>query len=197
MRGLAAVALVLFGFARAAEAVTIRDIMELSRAGLGDEVLLALVEVNRGVYAIDSETLKALKAAGVSDRVIAALVRSGRETFPEPAPPATAPVEADAAPGEGQAPQVVIIDRAPVVREVLVPVPVYVTSPRPRHRQYPETPRAVQAEPAFVPFRFGPPVTAPAVQESKGEPVYWGFGGKLRPDAWAPEGARPKKEQGK
>jgi hypothetical protein len=29
------------------------------------------------------------------------------------------------------------------------------------------------------------------------EPVYWGFGGKLRPDAWKPAGARadePKKE---
>ena len=51
-----------------AEAVTIRDLIELSKAGLSDQVLLALIEVDRGVFTIDTATLKQLKDAGVSDR---------------------------------------------------------------------------------------------------------------------------------
>ena len=41
-----------------AEAVTIRDLIELSKAGLGDEVLIALIEVDRQVFTIDTATLK-------------------------------------------------------------------------------------------------------------------------------------------
>ena len=66
----------------AAQAVTLRDIVELTKAGLGDEVLLALIDVDGGVFDIDAATLKSLKAAGVSERVIVALVRSGRERPP-------------------------------------------------------------------------------------------------------------------
>ena len=72
-------ALALLVCARPADALTIRDIIELTRAGVGDDVLLALIEVDRGVYPTDPATLKQLKAAGVSDRVMVALVRSGRE----------------------------------------------------------------------------------------------------------------------
>ena len=61
-----------------ADAVTLRDVIELSKAGLSDQVLLALIEVDRGVFAIDTPTLKELKQAGVSDAVIVAMIRSGR-----------------------------------------------------------------------------------------------------------------------
>src|SRR6266511_5204168 len=78
-----------------AEAVTIRDVIELSKAGLSEQVLLALIEVDRGGVAIDTPTLKRLKEAGVSEAVIVALIRSGRTPpapEPEPAPvPAPAP----------------------------------------------------------------------------------------------------------
>ncbi len=75
-----------------AEAVTIRDVIELSKAGLSEQVLLALIEVDRGVFTIDAPTVKQLKAAGVSETVILALIRSGR-TPPaqEPAPEPTVP----------------------------------------------------------------------------------------------------------
>ena len=166
--------------ARPSEALTIRDVIELSRAGLGEDVLLALIEVDRGVYAIDVETLKALKDAGVSERVIVALVRSQRER-PEPVtaaapPPDPAPV------GEPVQPQVVVIDHAPVVQEVFVPVPVYVGVPvgRPRYLRDRQPVRST-----YVPFQPGPPVERPVYEEPE-KPVYWGFGGKLRPDAWKP-----------
>lgn len=164
-----------------AHALTIRDIIELARTGLGDDVLLALIEVDRGVYPTDAATLKQLKAAGVSDRVLVALVRSGRETMVEVAP---SPVE----PPDAPAPQVVVIDHhdQPVerVREVPVPVavPIYIpVGPRGRHRPIDRTFDASD----FVPFQSGPPAARP-VTPQRSEPVYWGWGGKLRPDAWQP-----------
>ena len=63
------VALLAMSSARA-EALTIRDVVELTRAGLGDDVLLALIEVDPSVFPIDTETLKYLKESGVSQRVI-------------------------------------------------------------------------------------------------------------------------------
>src|SRR5688572_15083833 len=89
-----------------AEALSIRDVIELSKAGLSDPILLALIEVDRSVFAIDNATLKQLKEAGVSDTVIVALIRSGRQrtepAAPLPAEPAPAPRERE--------PEVIVID---------------------------------------------------------------------------------------
>ena len=96
----ALVVLLLAGPATRAEALTIRDVIELTKAGISDEVLLALIDVDGGVYANDAATLKRLKEAGVSERVMVALVRSGRERrLPEPPP---APPEEEAAPTSGR-----------------------------------------------------------------------------------------------
>ena len=118
-----------------AEAITLREIVELTRAGLSDDVLLALIEVDQRVFEIDPDTLKGLKDAGVSTRVIVAIVKSGRT----PAPPAEPIV--DIVPPDPPPPQVVVVDR-PVVHEVAVavPVPVYVAvggRSRVRHRDLP------------------------------------------------------------
>ena len=61
-----------------ADALTVRDVVELARAGLGDDIILALIEVNRSVFPIDTATLKTLQAAGVGERVILAMIRSQR-----------------------------------------------------------------------------------------------------------------------
>src|SRR3954471_18601813 len=106
-----------------ADALTVRDVVELTRAGLGEELLLALIEVDRSVFPIDVATLKELKASGVSERVITAMVRSGREvTPPEPMVAEVAP------PPVPPEPQVIVIEHreAPEVREVPVAVPVYI-----------------------------------------------------------------------
>jgi len=182
MRRLLLVAITVVALAGSAEALTIRDLIELSRAGLGDEVLIALIEVDGGVFAIDTATLKRLKAAGVGERVIVALVRSGRDVPVDP----PAPVAEEHQP-ESPVPQVVVVDHHdhPVerVREVPVAVPGYVpVFTRSRHRQVDNT-----YEPStFVPFQSGPPLTR-LVEPRKAEPVYWGWGGKLRPDAWQPD----------
>ena len=68
--------------------MTAKEILELSRAGLSEEVLLALIEVDGGVFTLDTDMLKSLKEADVSERVILAMVRSGRtpQTESVPAP---------------------------------------------------------------------------------------------------------------
>ena len=82
----AAVLVVLAASAGRAQAITLTEIMELTRAGLSDEVLLALIEVDQRVFAIDPDTLKTLKDAGVSPSVIVAIVKSGRTPQPRPDP---------------------------------------------------------------------------------------------------------------
>jgi hypothetical protein len=152
------------GFAQT-QVPSVRDIISLSKAGLSEEVLLALIEVNGSVYPTDAETLKGLKTAGVSPAVIVAMVRSGRQPrIAEPAP------AQEPEPVAQPQPQIVVVERETpeseprVIREV-VAVPVYVAVPTPRYYHRPGVePRPVK----------------PA------EPVYWGFGGKLRPDAWKP-----------
>jgi hypothetical protein len=178
---LAAAVLLLAGAASRAEALTIRDVIELTKAGVSEEVLLALIDVDGGVYANDTETLKALKQAGVSERVMIALVRSGRERpLPEPPPPPVPESEVQA-----PAPQVVVVEHHEPPQQVVVPVPVYVpvyTAPVRSHR--------VRTDGDFAPSNYVP--FAPALpvirqQETKpAPPVYWGFGGKRRPDTWDP-----------
>lgn len=171
-RVLIVLAMMLSSVAPSAEAVTAREIIELTRAGLGEDVLLALIEVNARVYSIDPEALRELKEAGVSERVILAMVRSGR-THPveAPMPPVVEPPE----------PQVVVIEHErPVVREVAVPiaVPVYIpVVPRSRTRLRDVPNPAVPVDPFAIDGRH---------HREEVEPVYWGWGGKLRPDAWKP-----------
>ena len=170
-----------------AEAVTIRDIIELSKAGLGDDVLIALIEVDRRVFTVDTATLKQLKQAGVSEAVIVALIRSGQPRT-EPVAPAAAPAP------EPRQPEVIVIEHrdpaptpaaapAPVPYPVPVAVPVYV--PVPTHSRgfgrHDTVTTILPTDQGLVKARV--PVPPNCV---KAEPVYWGFGGKLRPGSWAP-----------
>jgi hypothetical protein len=149
-----------------ATALTVRDVVELTRAGLGDEILLALIDVDPSVFPIDTATLKKLKDAGVSERVILAMVRSARMPVPTPEPVAATVEE----PAPAPQPQVVVIEHhdAPQVREVPVAVPVYIPVPTRGGHQ-----RADDRD-------------DDSHRRKPAEPVYWGFGGKLRPDAWQP-----------
>jgi len=74
-----------------ASAVTPDELAALAKAGLGDEVLLALIESTGVNLAVDAARSLALKRSGVSDRVIAAAVRASHR---EPAPGLDEPVTA-------------------------------------------------------------------------------------------------------
>ena len=87
-----------------ADAVTIRDIIALSKAGLSDDILSAVIDADRTIFTLDAEQILELRRAGVSDAVLLKMVRTRREFEPAPAP-----VQTSAAPVEEVAPQVVII----------------------------------------------------------------------------------------
>lgn len=174
-----------------AEAITLAEIMQLTKAGLNEEVLLALIEVDQRVFAIDPDTLKQLKDAGVSPRVIVAIVKSGRTPQPQPEP-IIPPEDVRLDPPD---PQVVVVDR-PVIHEVPVAVPVYVAVgdwSRGRRRDRTATtyrptltlPPTTLTLPPTLPSTVSPLVDRPEPRK-RAEPVYWGWGGKLRPDAWQP-----------
>jgi hypothetical protein len=92
-----------------ADAITVRDVIELSKAGLSDDVLLALIESDRNVFTLDAATMKALKDGGVSDRVMLALIHSGRTPAAAPAEPTPQAAAAQPAPTE-QEPRIIVID---------------------------------------------------------------------------------------
>lgn len=170
--------------ASAQQPVTTRDIVELSKAGLAEEVLIALIEVHRPVFPVDTETLKGLKDSGVAPNVIIAMIKSGRE---QPVAPPAPPIVTEATPQPAPPPQVIYVERDPYdepptrvryeerVREVAVPY---------YSLTYPVYPLGygVNSRPIHRPDR------------KAAEPVYWGFGGKLRPDAWKPTAADVQKD---
>lgn len=167
--------LMALGAARA-EAITVREIIELSKSGLSDEVLLALIEIDRRVFPVDPETLKTLKDAGVSERVILAMVKSGRIAPPQQEPaPQPQPAQPAPDPPPAPQPQVIVIDHRdePRVQEVAVPVPVYVpfyvTSPRRAHGDH-----VVPTAPfSTIGLTHGSITLPPPPRTPTSDPPYW------------------------
>ena len=174
-----------------ADALTVRDVIELSSAHVGDEVLLALIDVERPVFTINTDTLKQLKQAGVSDAVIIAMIRSGRPPVPAaPESPAplqqpfdVQPIEPSAPGGTEQEPEPAPapapepVPAAPVF--VPVAVPVFMTGPAFRPEYVTHTIVTPDGNTVNVREPLPPNCT-------KAEPVYWGNGGKRRPETWEP-----------
>ena len=173
----AVVALALSLVAARADGVTVKDVIELSKAGLSESVLLALIDVDRSVFSIDTATLKQLKAAGVSDAVIVAMIRSGREprveqtTAPiaqEPTPAPAPQQEPTPAPESQEPGSSVDVTPPPVPYPVAFPVPVWpVAIPSAHGGRRTDVTRSVQ-----------PLVVAPNCQAA--QVPNWGFGGTIR-----------------
>ena len=185
------VALLAISAARA-DALTIRDVVELTRAGLGEEVLLALIEVDPSVFPIDTATLKYLKDAGVSQRVIVAMVRSARTPPPAAVPD---PFMAQVAPQPPE-PQVVVIDHhdSERVREVPVAYPIYIPVVQQRSRipRHFDNVDRVDHRVVQVPDTEDRRDRTDSSNKQdhstrSAPPVYWGTSGTLRPDAWKPK----------
>lgn len=133
VRGIFLVAALLVAMSGSASAVTPDELAALVKAGLGDEVLLALIESTGLDGAVDATRSIALKRAGVSDRVIAAAVRASHD--PAVVPPSLAePVAASCDPCQSNV--AVIGDRAPVAvieREVYYVPWIWVVPAAPAH----------------------------------------------------------------
>lgn len=105
-----------------ASAVTVRDIIELTRAGLSDDILVALIDADRTIFTLDKEQILELKKAGVSRTVMLKMIRSRKEF--EPPADAVAPSPAPVAP-----PEVIVIAPQPAPPPVVVVAPPVVTPP--------------------------------------------------------------------
>lgn len=71
-------------------------IVKLHNAGLGDDMMVNMVNSQPGQYAVGVDDVVALKQAGVSERVIAAMI--SKNSAPAAPAPAAAPPVAQAAP---------------------------------------------------------------------------------------------------
>lgn len=73
----------------AAAALTAQDVVALSKAGVSESVMLAMIERDKTIFALDAAQVIALQRDGVSERVVVALLKSGREEAPSAAVVAT------------------------------------------------------------------------------------------------------------
>ena len=165
-----------------AEAVTVRDLIELARAGLTDDVLVALIETDPSMPRPDAQEIVALRAAGLSERVIIAMLGVDRAAQADHAPPRSdASVNPDRARERAWPEHHSSFQTATVVIVPTVPssvwLPVWVV-PSFRVNRSPTRSGADGSKVVII----GVPPDRRAGRSS--EPEYWGWGGKRRPDTW-------------
>jgi len=119
-----------------ASAVTINEILSLSKAGVSEPVILALIDRDKTVFTLSAEQLVTLQKAGVTDTIVIAMLRSGREEPPPAAPIAEVePLPEPLPPPEQPAPSAASVPYAvpyAVPYYVAVPVVVAPQAVRPR-----------------------------------------------------------------
>ena len=165
-----------------ASAVTVQEIVRLSKAGVSDEVILTLIDRDRTIFAIDSEQLMTLRDVGVSEAVILAMLRSGRQEQSVATVAAAPPVESGpivgvvgnwpARPNEAQTSEVygvpgqeVATYGVPYGVPILIPFPVAVRERR-SHHFVPVTPPSL----GVAPMTTGPvaPLVGPGFVSVQG-----------------------------
>src|SRR5688572_18528357 len=68
-----------------ARAVTVDDIIALSKSGVGEEILVAVIDADRTIFTLTRDQIVALQKAGVPAVVIVKMLGSARE-FADPVP---------------------------------------------------------------------------------------------------------------
>ena len=82
---LAVLAAGLLAPARPAWALTVEDVAQLLRSGVGERVVLEQIEAERARFRLDAEEILALKDAGASDDLLRAMIRTGAAADEAPA----------------------------------------------------------------------------------------------------------------
>ncbi len=175
-----------------ARAVTLEEVVELSQAGIGEVVLIELIEMDDIAYPLTPARLRALKGAGVSDLVLLALLRSGRSADGDGPAVARRHDGPRTSRSDGCRTRTRAACEPVVTSIVLVPVPVPVlvlTQPARRTggRGRAPGPRTSLGFGGVSGFRFLSTlttVTTGTATTTPREPTYWGWGGKKRPGAW-------------
>jgi hypothetical protein len=96
-----------------ASAVTREEIVKLAKAGVSDDVILALVDRDKTIFALTPDDLVTLKGNGVSEAVTLAMLRSGREEGEAALAQQAAQAAAERAETAWLSPNVVVIGHGP------------------------------------------------------------------------------------
>jgi hypothetical protein len=97
----------------AAIAVTVDQVVALAQAGVTDAVILALIDRDRTIFAIEPEQIVKLQRDGLSEAVILAMLKSGREEGEQAARADAAYNTASIAAALAPAPELVIVGHGP------------------------------------------------------------------------------------
>jgi len=184
LRSLVAVVLLLGPAAGLASAVTVPQLLALTKEGLGDDVLVALIQTDGSIFQLSATDILNLHRQGLSDRVIVAMVETAKKmASTPPRAPAVSAAPSEEAPSKEQPPiasvQPVAIPPPTVNVNVKIEQPAQTSQASyPYAYGYPYS-AGFYGVPVSVPFVTHPAVVAPATM-----PVYWGWGGQRRPDTW-------------
>jgi hypothetical protein len=113
--GVASWALAMFLLPAAASAVTLDQVVALSKAGVSESVIVALVQRDGTVFTIEPEQVVTLQKDGLSDSLIMTLLKSGRAEGEEAARADAASKANSIAATLSPAPDVVIVGHGPDV----------------------------------------------------------------------------------
>ena len=72
-----------------AQRMNIDDVLELVKAGSGDNVIIAQIKATRSVFHLSTRDILELKAAGVSDQLLVTMIESRRQLATSPIPQPT------------------------------------------------------------------------------------------------------------
>lgn len=143
-----------------ASAVTLDEVVVLSKSGVSEAVIVALIERDQTLFSISADQLVRLQREGVSDVILIAMLKSGKQDPTTPAQAVANTVVGSAA--SPAMPDVLIVGHGPerpntlngerfVVREFMpIPIPVPYVMPYRGHRLQ------RRVEPALPPFEVAP-----------------------------------------
>ena len=173
-----AILLVLGPAAGTALAVTSTQLVELAKAGLSDDVLIALIETDGSTFQLSAVDILALHKSGLSNAVIYAMQKTGLNRGRSARP--TGP-ESVAAAG---------VEPAPIVQEQVVqpagPTPAIINVVQTVAQRVTTSPTVTPVVTVAVPI-----LVRPRPEEKPAPPQYWGWNGQRRPDTW-PEAPQPE-----
>jgi hypothetical protein len=125
-----------------ASAVTIDEVVALSKSGVSEQVIVAVIERDQTLFTLSPALIMKLQRDGLSDRILLALIKSGRpnepplpasavapEATPVPPPPAIAIAGHGPQLPNTLEPDSMVADTAEVSPPVPVPPPVFVPVP--------------------------------------------------------------------
>jgi hypothetical protein len=96
-----------------ASGLTVEQVVGLSRAGVTDAIILALIDRDKTIFAIEPEQIVKLQREGVSEPVILAMLKSGRAEGDEAARADAADTAAFIASRLAPGPELVIVGHGP------------------------------------------------------------------------------------